>query len=107
MTDAAPAEPVAFTPSSASSGNVAELLLRYPDLEPGELDRLIAGFRALPMLDQALMTADDRIRPRLDAFQRDHAPALRPPLWQYLVFLSVPGALLLALAWGLWRAAAG
>ena len=90
-------------PNSALVIAITQLLRRYPDLEPAETKRLVEGFRKLPILDVALMTADEQMRPRLDAFRRDYKRELRPPLWHYVLALALPSTLAATLAWGLWR----
>jgi hypothetical protein len=97
----------AIRPKSEQVIEATQLLRLYPDLEPAETRRLVEVFRTLPILDVALMTTDEFIRPRLDAFRRDHKRELRPPFWHYLVFLSIPSTLVMALTWGLWRAVVG
>lgn len=103
MTDAT----LAARPKSAQVLEVTQLLRRYPELEPAELKRLVAMFRTLPILDVALMTTDELVRPRLDAFRRDHKHELRPPPYYYLIVLAVPVAMVIALSFGFWRTAIG
>src|SRR3546814_20491361 len=55
------------------------LLSRYPDLSEPELASLIHTFPYLPILDVGLMTADDRLSEKLEAFHRNHGHKLRAP----------------------------
>ncbi len=68
---------------------------------------MLESFKALPLLDVALLTTDEKVRKGLDSFRRDHRHEFRPPLWQYLVFAALPGAYLAACAWALWSALFG
>ena len=52
------------------------LLARYPYLHPFELARLVAIFPELPLIDKAVMTADDALSEKLAAFYRDHGDKL-------------------------------
>lgn len=102
MTDVALRRPV-----SPLESEVADLLRRYPKLERGESERLLESFRALTILELALMTSDEKLRSALDAFRRDHKRQLRPPFWHPILFLGMPASMLVALLWGLWTTAFG
>ena len=91
---------------SAEAAEVAGLLRRYPDLAPAETARLIRRFRALPIQDVAVIATDEQLRPRLDAFRRGCRGAFGAPL-RHDPVSAIPGALILAAAWGLWSAAMG
>lgn len=83
------------------AGESVELLSRYPDLTPIELDRLIGMYPKIPMLQVALMSADDELAPKLEAFQKDCGRKVRTPIRQ-IAGLLAPLALLIALV--LWLA---
>jgi len=83
-------------PVSPLANEVAELLRRYPRLHAGESERLLEAFKALTILDLALMTSDETLRARLDAFREDHKRQLRPPLLHFVWFLALPILLLVA-----------
>ena len=72
---------------------------RYHDLSPREIDRLLIIYHNLPMLHVALMTSDDELGPRLEAFQRDHGKRLRTPLRQLAPLLIPVAIMLLVLLW--------
>ena len=76
------------------AGEATSLLQRYPDLSSWELDRLVSIYPHLPMLHVALMTADDELGPRLEAFQRNHRRRLRTPFRQ-LGGLLIPLAIMI------------
>lgn len=73
-----------------------ELLNRYPDLTPIEIERLIGMFPRIPMLQVALMSADEELAPKLEKFQQDCGRKIRTPMWQ-IVGLMMPLALMLGL----------
>jgi len=84
-------------------GLKAERLLgRYPSISERELDELIDIFPRLPILDLALMTADDRISAKVAEFHQAHRARLKTPRAALIVligiFLLVP-AVTVALAW--------
>jgi hypothetical protein len=52
------------------------ILLRYPELEPGELAELLRWYRReASAMDVALIASDERLRRRLERFQADHLKA--------------------------------
>jgi hypothetical protein len=53
------------------------LIRRYPAISEAEADRLVAIYPKLPMLQLAMMSSDEELSPRLEAFRRDHAGRLR------------------------------
>ena len=79
------------------------LLLRYPDLAERELERLIAIYPRLPMLEAGLITADERLAPKLDAFHSAHSHRIRMPLSHLAVIFAVPLFYLAVAAWLLLR----
>lgn len=86
------------TPSARATSAEA-ILLRYPDIGERELSTLIAEIPRLPILDFALMTADDRLARKLEAFNRDHGHKLKTSWTSAAVFLFVPISLVLAILW--------
>jgi hypothetical protein len=66
-------------PPSIAALRVEALLGRYPLLDGRELEELLRGLRSLPLLDLALMSADDGLAGKLDALRRDHKSKLEPP----------------------------
>ncbi|MDE8652818.1 hypothetical protein [Novosphingobium album (ex Liu et al. 2023)] len=83
-------------PRSDIALQVEALLDRYPRLNEQELARLIDLMPYLPLLDQALITADDRLAAKLGDFLRDHRTRLRAPPGKRLALLLI-GAVLAAL----------
>ena len=90
-------------PLSANGLMAERLISRYPALDARELDTLIETYPQLPILDVGLMSADDRLGPKLDAFQRDHRQSLKPPIGTRVAVWSMLAALPVAAAAGvLW-----
>ena len=84
----------------ALAEEASALVGKYPDLTPGELERLIAIHPRLPMLHLALMTSDEQLAPRLEAFQKKYRRRIRTPFRQYASFF-IPIAMLAVIA--LWN----
>ena len=78
------------------AGEANELVGKYPDLTADEVERLIAIHPRLPMLHLALMASDEKLAPRLEAFQERHRRRIRTPFRQYGSFL-IPIAMLLVI----------
>ena len=88
-------------PRSGKAAEVEALLLRYPHLREDELDRLIQVYPQLAMLDVALLTTDEALAPKLDAFVRENSRSLRPPLSHMLWLAALPAAAIAAALWAL------
>lgn len=84
---------------SDTARTVAALLNRYPDISEQELAALIEAFPYVPALDLGLMTADDRLSGKLEAFHRDHGDKLKTPLSSLVVFLAIPLTLAAGVLW--------
>ena len=85
-------------PPSAVALRAEALVNRYPNLSEVELAELHSMPR-LPILDFGLMTADDRIAGKMEAFHRDHRDKLGPSLASAVTFLAVPSIVALGLVW--------
>lgn len=88
-------------PPSEMTLKVEALLRRYPDLSEQELATLIGTFPYLPVLDVGLMTADDHLSERLEAFHRDHGHLLKAPMASLVGVLVLPAIVAAALFWWL------
>jgi hypothetical protein len=56
----------------SSRDRVANLVRRYPRVTRDEAKEIVRFMRKGRHLDVGLLTADDTIRPQLDAFMKDH-----------------------------------
>jgi len=64
------------------------LVRRYPEISAFEADRLVAIYPKLPVLQVAMMSSDEELAPRLEAFRKDHADRLRVPARHVASLLS-------------------
>ena len=94
-------------PASPMAAEARALLRRYPNLERTEIERLLQIFPRLPILETALMTAEDELGGKLDAFRREHERQMRGPAWHGLFLLAIPAAFATAFLWALWQTVAG
>jgi hypothetical protein len=87
---------------AATALRAEALINRYPNLSEVELAELINLMPRLPILDFGLMTADDRIAPKMEAFHRDHGDKLGPSLASAATFLAIPSIIVLGvIVWAL------
>ena len=94
-------------PDTHMASEARVLLRRYPNLELSELQRLLHIFPRLPILETALMTAEEDLRVKLDAFRRDHRHRVRGSAWQGVVLLAIPAAIAVAFLWAIWETLSG
>jgi hypothetical protein len=83
-------------PPSEMTVEAEVLLMRYPDLSEEELATLINLFPYIRILDLGMMTTDERLAGKLDAFHRDHGRKLRTPFSALIAFLAVPAIMVVA-----------
>ena len=86
-------------PRSETTLRVEALLDLYPNLSEQEIAELINLFPRLNMLDQGLLTADDRLSGKLADFHRTHGRKLRAPAAELIAAVAMP---LLAAIFALW-----
>jgi hypothetical protein len=97
-----------FRPPSETTVKAEALLARYPNLSEVELATLINLFPYIRILDLGLMTSDERLGGRLDAFRKDHGSRLRTPISSLIAFTAVPAIIVLAgLLWWALASVAG
>lgn len=85
---------------------IAALLARYPGLTDGEIHEILLFLRKGPPLELGLLTSDERIKPKLDAFRKEHGNALSIGIRE-IVVIAVLLLLLLATVALLWDSGAG
>lgn len=85
-------------PSGLTVGFEA-LLNRYPAVSERELDTMIETFPYLRVLDVGMMTADDRLAGKLEAFHREHGRKIKAPLNSLLAFLAFPALVAAGVLW--------
>ena len=81
----------------------ADLLARYPRVSDEESREILAFLRTGRHLDVGLLTTDDRLRPRLDAFMEDHKAHFQVK-WSEGAALVLAIAALLGMFWLIWTA---
>ena len=79
---------------------VAGLIGRYPTISAEETNEVLAFLRNGRHLDIGLLTSNERLKPKLDAFMRDHKGHFRLSVLESLAVLAAIGAFL----YGLWLA---
>ena len=89
-----------------SRDRAASLLTRYPGLSRDETKEVLRFLKTARHLDVGLLSSDDAIRPRLDAFMEEHKKHLSASVAEaglaagmILAFLTV--------CWILWEIAVG
>lgn len=85
--------------ASQRTQKAERLLACYPRLEEQELAWLIDIVPTLPLIDRAVMTADERLSTKLAAFYRDHGDKLQVPIAALSLFLLFPVTAASAVLW--------
>jgi len=89
-------------PFGPKAEHFRELLRHYPDVAFQQVDEMVSVYGELTILEVALLSADEAVARRFEAFMRDHAGRLRKP-WQQHVILAIavigPILLILMLTW--------
>lgn len=92
----------AVAPPRASSERVADLVSRYPGVTEDEAHEIATFMRTGRHMDVGLLTANDSIRPKLDAFMEDHKADFQVNWWESA---AVTGgiAVVLIMFWLFWE----
>jgi hypothetical protein len=90
-------------PQSAHSERVADLVSRYPGVTEDEAQEIVTFMRTGRHLDVGLLTANDSIRPKLDAFMKDHRADFRVKWWESAAVTGTIAVILIAF-WLAWEA---
>ena len=80
---------------------VAALLGRYPDVSKDENRAILEFLKNGRHLEIGLLTSDEKLRPRLDAFMKDHKRHFRVSFGEAAAIIAMIAAFLLA-AWLFW-----
>ena len=81
---------------------VAALLGRYPDVSKDENRAILEFMKTRRHLDVGLLTSNESLRPRLDAFMEDHKRHFRASFGEVAAIVAMIAAFLLA-AWLFWE----
>lgn len=81
-----------WRPRSPALKDVEKSLDRYPDIGKQELAALMRQFRALSLVDKAVIMSDARLSRKLAHFYRDHEPDLQVPVTGLVLYILLPAA---------------
>jgi hypothetical protein len=89
-------------PRRSNSERVAELVSRYPGVTEDEAQEIVTFIRKGRHIEVGLLTCDDAIRPKLDAFMEEHKADFGVKWWEGA---GVTGAIAIALiiVWLIWE----
>ena len=82
---------------------VADLLSRYPGVSADEMESIRNFLRTGRHLDIGMLTADERLKPQLDAFMKEHGKHFRVGAYETVALVAAIVGLL-ALFWLVWEA---
>ena len=88
----------------ATRERVASLLARYPRATDDDVAEIVEFLRTGRHLDIGLLTADDELRPKLDAFMEEHKQHLRLKIGEVAAVVALIAAFLFT-CWLLWSLA--
>ena len=81
---------------------VAQLLERYPHVSKKENREILDFMKTGRHLEIGLLTSDEKLRPSLDAFMKDHQKHFRVSFTEATAVVVLIGAFILA-AWLFWE----
>jgi len=87
----------------ADRERVADLLSRYPKVTGDESAEILTFLRTGRHLDVGLLTSNEKLKPRLDAFMEDHKHHFRVK-WGEATLVIAGIAALIAIFWLVWEA---
>ena len=87
----------------ADRERVADLLSRYPKVTGDESAEILTFLRTGRHLDVGLLTSNEKLKPRLDAFMEDHKHHFRVK-WGEATLVIAGIAALIAIFWLVWGA---
>jgi hypothetical protein len=82
---------------------IAAMLSRYPNVSPEESDAIVEFLRKGRHIDVGMLTADETLKPNVDAFMNDHKAELGVKLWEAAALIGGIAAFLV-IAWLVWEA---
>ncbi len=80
-------------PLSELTIEVRRLLGNYPNLSEDELAVLIELYPRVPLIDIALLSADEQVGDKLDSFHHEHVARMPPTMATLAAFLWFPALL--------------
>ena len=81
---------------------IATLLKRYPRVSASDRKEILQFMKEARHLEVGLLTANDNVRPQLDAFMEDHKTHVRLDAFEVLRAVMLIGAIVM-ICWLVWR----
>jgi hypothetical protein len=81
---------------------VASLLKRYPHVSDNDRKEILQFMKEARHLEVGLLTANDNVRPQLDAFMEDHKRHFRLDVFDVLRAVTLIGVIVMV-CWLLWE----
>jgi hypothetical protein len=88
----------------SSRDRIAEIIARYPRLSEPEVRQVIDFLKNARHLEIGLLTANQKLRPKLDAFMQEHKGQFGVSLWEATAAIGAIAAFVMA-CWLFWEAA--
>lgn len=82
---------------------IADILSRYPHLSPQDRDEVLRFMKEARHLEVGLLTSNEQVRPKLDAFMEEHRSHFAPS-WGEIAAVVAALVGLLAVLWLIWAA---
>ncbi len=86
----------------STGDRVARLLKRYPRVSDSDRTEILRFMKEARHLEVGLLTANDNVRPQLDAFMEDHKRHFRLDAFDVVRAVAGVGAILMV-CWLLWE----
>jgi len=82
---------------------IAAILSRYPNVSPEESGAIVEFLRKGRHIDVGMLTADETLKPNIDAFMNDHKAEFGVKVWEAAALIGGIAAFLV-IAWLVWEA---
>jgi hypothetical protein len=93
----------ALAAGPAERERIAKLLSHYPEVNDGDTAQIISFLKKGPHLDVGMLTGDESLKPKLQAFMSEHKQHFRLKISEVIAVTSgIVGALLIL--WLVWEA---
>ena len=89
-------------PGRSTRDRIATLLKRYPRVSDNDRKEILQFMKEARHLEVGLLTANDNVRPQLDAFMADHKRHFRLDAFDVLRAVTLIGAIVMV-CWLVWE----
>jgi hypothetical protein len=89
-------------PVRSTRDRIAGLLSRYPHVSDKDRKEILEFMKEARHLEIGLLTANDNVRPQLDAFMEDHKRHFRLNVFDAIRAVTLVGAIVIV-CWLLWE----